>query len=385
MIYIYHNLLNKSTSGIITWCKLFKLNTNIDSLLVDDLNNINFSSTDKLIINHLDIIQLKNHTFVNNKPRVYIVIHNLDSVFIKIFNENNYLIDFVISIFPIDIILNANLVFQNEIIYLPNINLNIPNIIYSTPNFFSNNCKFNNTFYYYGRLDYEKNVILLIDLMQHYYTDFTLTIIYPQNTSKHILNFYYNYLLFCKLTNVLMIDDITYKSTNFTNKNNNDLIYLSAGTMEGLPYTYLELLSNDKIVISYNSGIVNNLLTDEFIVDYKNTNNFVKNNTNNIIHPLIATRSFKMLDNYMIYKKFFNGLPIVQQHLLLPTYITNNHVQNIYKMEYLQHLTLWIDKINSILQNLEHNKKKSNECYIKWYEHAKIHWHNFNQNLQTHT
>ena len=369
MIYVYHHLLNLSTSGINTWCKLFKSNlSNLCINIIDNIENIIFSSHDILIVNHLSINKITNHHFTNS-PTIILVIHNLDKYFINLINTTKININYIISIFPINIIKDNNLMFSDDkIFFLPNIDLTKNTIVCEK----IHNLQFNNTFYYYGRIDYEKNIILLIDLMQYHFITRQLIIIYPHNTHHNIINFYQKYIDFCNIKNVIFIkDDEPYEK---------GLIYLSAGTMEGLPYTYLELLSNNKIIISYNSGTINDLLDDDFIITYnKKSLHLPIIKKSSIIDPLLTTKSYTILPNIVYYKQHYTvgncgkKYPFIDQHLLIPTYLTQN---NIHKTNYLEHLDLWVQKISNIVDNIEYYLKKSNQCYYNWFEMATEKWTN---------
>ena len=387
MIYIFHNLLNLTTSGINTWCKLFKSNYDDLSInIIDNLNEINFNTKHILIINHLDILVYENIYYsIKIKPILFFVIHNLDYVFIKLLNSKIYLIDYLISIIPLKFVNNKIILSNEKIFYLPNIDLksrikqhnnlslnkilklpfnqilDIPlNQILDIPL----SKQFNYTFYYYGRIDYEKNIILLIDLMQYYFKNYKLIIIYPHNTKQYIFDFYKYYVHFTKMKNVMFVKDINFISDG------NDLIYLSAGTMEGMPYTYLELLSKNKIIISYNSGLISELLDEDFMITYNQNYKFTKL-LNNVIEPLISAESYVLLHNLSHYNRYYHNYPFIGEHLLLPTYISG---KNIHRDKYYEHLNIWVDKINIILNDIELYLEKSNKCYNNWYIKASNIW-----------
>lgn len=368
MLYIYHKLLNNSKSGIVTWCKLLKKNIKFinreydenNIILTDDLKKIPYNES--LIINHLDILEIIKYKYKFEK--LYLVIHNEDESFINIINKNLSLIYKIISIFPLDHIMNFNINCNiDKFIYLPNIDFNknidtseVTISISDEKNLIENAKSVNENinddisiFTYYGRIDYEKNIILLIDLMRYYYTFKKLNIYYPYNTPNYLILFYKSYIIKNNVNNVILLDETNHD----INKN---LIYLSAGTMEGLPFTYLELLVKNKIIISYSSGIINKLLSEEFIIDYKIFNE----EYNNLKLKLNIGKQILKTGSFIIYK-----------NNIITTYDSSNE---IIKLKYLEHLDIWIFKINNILKNIEKSKKSLSNDYLMWYNHCLKKW-----------
>lgn len=354
MIYLYHKLLSQ-TSGICTWINLFKSNyslllNNDNCTIIDLYTNINVNSNDIIIINHLDIIDIV--SIYDKFKKILVVIHNLEEPIPSLLKSYSKYISCLLSIFPEDIIKNK-ISIDFPFIYLPNINLLDDTIKQS--NYYDH-------FAYFGRIGYEKNIILLIDLFNIYQKDKKLYIYYPVSTEQDILNFYLKYIKSINATNVF------FKNETYHNPNNN-FIYLSAGAIEGLPYTFLELLPLGKIIIAYNTGIINNLLDNDFLISF-NLNLQIKNISSNLALPLMNTGSYCYIEKNIFYIKNWNGLPYIHFCKLLPTYFVNNQIRN----EYMKHLQLWNNKIINILNNLEHYKELAKNNYLSWYNNSYTLW-----------
>jgi hypothetical protein len=353
MIYLYHKLLFQTT-GIRTWINLFKSNylslTSDNCTLIDSYTNINVNSNDIIIINHLDIMDIV--SIYDKFKKIYVVIHNLEEPIPSLLKSNIKYINCIISIFPENVIKNI-ISIDFPLIYLPNINL-LDNTVKQS-NYYDH-------FAYFGRIGYEKNIILLIDLFNIYQKEKKLYIYYPKSTDQTILNFYLDYIKILNITNVF------FKNETYHDPNEN-FIYLSAGAIEGLPYTFLELLPLGKIIIAYNTGIINNLLDDDFLISF-NLNLEIKNIGSNLALPLINTGSYCYIEKYIHYIKNWNGLPYIHSLKLLPTYFVNNHIRN----EYMKHLQLWNNKISCILNNIEHYKELAKNNYLSWYNNSNKLW-----------
>ncbi len=353
MIYLYHKLLSQTT-GIRTWINLFKSNYSLLSdnncTIIDSYTNINVNSDDIIIINHLDIIDIV--SIYDKIKKIYVVIHNLEEPIPSLLKLNSKYINCLLSIFPENVIKNTVSI-NFPLIYLPNINL-LDNTVKQS-NYYDH-------FAYFGRIGYEKNIILLIDLFNIYQKGKKLYIYYPISTDQIIINFYLDYIESLNITNVF------FKNETYHDPNEN-FIYLSAGAIEGLPYTFLELLPLGKIIIAYNTGIINNLLDNDFLISF-DLNLQIENPNSNIVIPLINTGSYCYIEKHIYYMKKWNKLPYIHSLKLLPTYFVNDKIKD----NYMEHLKLWDNKISCILNNIEHYKELAKNNYLSWYNNSNKLW-----------